>query len=398
MTKVDYVVVGGGITGVCATYHLAKKGADVLLIEREELAPDSPISSSGEHAKAFRSIYGKDRAMTRLCRESFKHWRHFERETEAELFVPSGMFVFGADQSRTLKHWTNPDLARFAVDSASILKEEGLSHELIGKQELVERYPQIVENEFYDHAILDKTAGFICARDAVRKIGSLAEKEGALVWDHTPVEKVVRQGERVEHLVTARGDVMPKKAVIFAAGYMNGDFAPELRVKTRVTQHQILYLKPRDPAPYSPKKMPILIDINQWRYVFPIHGPGITKVVDDDNDSNEKVIDPKQRFDVGKDERFRADAMSFLKKYIPGLVDSEEVERSTCRYTNTVGQKYLIYRRENAVVISACSGHGFKNAPMTASMAVALAENQAQVPPYLDRDFAYENAKNFDII
>ncbi|MBT5926067.1 MAG: FAD-dependent oxidoreductase [Verrucomicrobia bacterium] len=398
MTNVDYVVVGGGITGVCAAYHLAKKGADVLLIERGELAPDSPISSSGEHAKAFRSVYGKDRAMTRLCRESFKHWRHFEQETGAELFVPSGMIVFGADQAQTLKHWADPNLARFAVDSAPILKEEGLSHELLCKSELVERYPQIEENDFYDHAILDKTAGFISARESVRKIGSLAEKEGAVLWDHTAVEKVVRAGERVEHLVTARGDVTPKKAVIFAAGYMNGEFAPELVAKTRVTQHQILYLKPRDPAPYSPKKMPILIDINQWRYVFPIHGPGITKVVDDDNDSNEKVIDPKQRFDVGRDEGFRADAMSFLKKFIPGLVDSDEVDRSTCRYTNTVRQKYLIYRKANSVVLSACSGHGFKNAPMTALMAVKLAEGQDQVPSDLDREFGYENAENFDLI
>ena len=396
MTNVDYVVVGGGITGACSAYHLAKKGADVLLVERGELAPDSPISSSGEHAKAVRSIYGKDRAMTRLCQESLKHWKRFEHETGAALFVPSGMIVFGADQTQTLNYWANPDLARFAVDSAHTLEKEGLPHELLSKRELVERFPQFVENDFYDHAILDQTAGFVSAREAARKIGGLAKKEGAMVWDHTPVEKVVRRGDNVEFLATAREDIIPKKAVIFAAGYMNGDFVPELRAKTRVTQHQILYLRPRDPVPFSPKKMPIAVDINRWRYVFPIHGPGITKVVDDDNDCNERVIDPKQRLDPVKDERSREDSFSFLKDYVPGLVDSEEVDWSTCRYTNTVLQKYLIYRKANTVVISACSGHGFKNAPMTALMAVALAEDQAQVPPYFDRDFAYENAKNFD--
>ena len=393
--KVDYVVVGGGITGVCAAYHLAKRGSDVLLIERDELGPDCPISSSGEHAKAFRTAYGKDRTMTRLCVESFKHWQHFEHETGAALFVPSGMIVFGADQVQTLKKWANPEHARFALDSAAILKEEGLSHELLNKKELVARYPQIAANNFYDHAVLDKTAGFIHAQKAVREIGFLAKKAGALLWEQTTVKESVRRGENVERLVTARGDVVAKEAVIFAAGYMNGVFAPELRPKTQVTQQQVLFIKPRDPAAYAPAVFPIVVNLNQWRYVFPVHGPGITKVADDDKYRNEKIIDPKLKFKKHADDWFRADAKAFLQDYVPGLVNAEEVGGTTCRYTNTVQEKYLIYRKGNAVVISACSGHGFKNAPMTALMAVTLAEKHAKASPFLHPDFGYEHADTF---
>jgi len=393
--KVDFVVVGGGITGACAAYHLAKSGSDVLLIERDELAPDAPISSSGEYAKAYRTAYGKDRGMTRLCMESFKHWQRFERETGIELFVPSGMLVFGADRAETLTKWANPKNARFAMDSAAVLKEEGLSHELLSKREVVERYPQISANDSYDHAILDKTAGFLHARKAVREIGSLANKAGAVLWDHTTVEECVRQGENVERLVTARGDVMPKEAVIFAAGYMNGGFAPELRAKTRVTQHQILFIQPQDPAAYAPGKFPIVININDWRYVFPVHGPGITKVVDDDKYRKERIIDPAEEFKKEVDDRFRSEARAFLQEYVPGLANSEEVDSATCRYTNTVQEKYLIYRKGNAVVISACSGHGFKNAPMTALMAVTLADQRAKAGACLDQAFRYEYADNF---
>lgn len=394
----DFVVVGGGITGVCAAYHLAKNGSDVLLIERDELAPDCPISSSGESTKAFRTIYGKDRAMTRLCLESFKHWRHFERETGAELFVPSGMIVFGADRVETLKQWANPGNAGFAMDSAAILKEEGLSHELLSKKELVERYPQIAANDFYDHAILDKTAGLLHARKAVREIGSLAKKAGALLWEHTPVEESVRRGENVERLVTARGEVVPKVAVIFAAGYLNGVFAPELRSKTQVTQQQIVFIKPHDPAAYSPAKFPIVVNINQWRYVFPIHGPGITKVADDDKYPKEKIIDPTTKLTHEANDGFRADAKAFLQDYVPGLLNSEEIDSTTCRYTNTVQGKYLIYRKGNTVVISACSGHGFKNAPMTALMAVRLADQQHKLPACLQIDFGYEQADSFQLV
>ena len=40
-TKTKVVVVGGGVVGVSALYHLAKKGwSDVVLIERKEFLND----------------------------------------------------------------------------------------------------------------------------------------------------------------------------------------------------------------------------------------------------------------------------------------------------------------------------------------------------------------------
>jgi dimethylglycine dehydrogenase len=40
-TKTKVVVVGGGVVGVSALYHLAKKGwSDVVLVERKEFLDD----------------------------------------------------------------------------------------------------------------------------------------------------------------------------------------------------------------------------------------------------------------------------------------------------------------------------------------------------------------------
>ena len=395
MMSVDYAVVGGGVTGVCAAYHLAKSGADVLLIERGQLAPDSPMSSSGEHAKAFRSAYGTDTRMTHLAQESLRYWKQFERETGTELFVPSGMVVFGADQPRTLAHWTSAGAARFAIDSAATLAAAGLAHELLSKQELVRRYPQIAANDFYDHAILDQTAGFVHAQKAVREIGGLAARAGAVLWEHTAVERCVRAGNDVERLVTSRGDVVPSAAVIFAAGYMNSTLAPELASKTRVTEQQVLFIKPGDPEPYAPSRFPIVVNINQWRYVFPLHGPGVMKVADDDKFRKDKIIAPAQPSRSGAGAWFDAEARAFLRDYVPGVAGSEEVASTTCRYTNTVSDDYLIYRTGNTVVISACSGHGFKNAPVTALMATALAATRSPVPGWTDAGFDYEHAADF---
>ena len=46
-TKTKVVVVGGGVVGVSALYHLAKKGlTDAVLVERKELTSGStwPVS------------------------------------------------------------------------------------------------------------------------------------------------------------------------------------------------------------------------------------------------------------------------------------------------------------------------------------------------------------------
>ena len=46
-SKAKVVIVGGGVVGVSALYHLAKKGwSDVVLIERKELTSGSFMACS----------------------------------------------------------------------------------------------------------------------------------------------------------------------------------------------------------------------------------------------------------------------------------------------------------------------------------------------------------------
>ena len=47
-SKTKVVVVGGGVVGVSALYHLAKKGwSDVVLVERKELTSGSTWHAAG---------------------------------------------------------------------------------------------------------------------------------------------------------------------------------------------------------------------------------------------------------------------------------------------------------------------------------------------------------------
>ena len=51
-SKAKVVVVGGGVVGVSALYHLAKKGwSDVVLIERKELTSGSTWHAAACHVE-----------------------------------------------------------------------------------------------------------------------------------------------------------------------------------------------------------------------------------------------------------------------------------------------------------------------------------------------------------
>ena len=45
--EVDVVVVGGGVMGASAAFHLAEAGVSVLLVEKNELASGSTSKAAG---------------------------------------------------------------------------------------------------------------------------------------------------------------------------------------------------------------------------------------------------------------------------------------------------------------------------------------------------------------
>jgi sarcosine oxidase len=391
MTR-DYVVIGGGIMGVCTAYHLARSGKSVLLLERQTIAPKPPASSSGDIARIFRTAYGRNRHMTRLAARSCTWWRHFEEESATTFFVPSNMIVFGAAEALARNRWTFPPAAEWSAESFRTMRAEGLSCELLSRSEIRDRHPDIAEHDWYDHALIDRTAGYLHASRAVRAISVLAEKAGLEIRENTFVEKVLREGPHVRGVIANGAEIIVGRAVVFAAGAMNVSLVPELRRKTRVTRQQIVHFR-AGPALRDPlQNLPIIISLNDRRYLYAIEGGQVT-VADDDHHQLSKVVDPAQPFPGGADVSFWEDAREFVRAFVPALSDLEAVEGKSCLYTSTVSEEYLVYRTGNAVVVSACSGHGFKNGPIIGLMAAQLStEGQSCLH---SEAFSYENAQDF---
>ncbi|WP_309248097.1 FAD-dependent oxidoreductase [Rothia santali] len=59
----------------------------------------------------------------------------------------------------------------------------------------------------------------------------------------------------------------------------------------------------------------------------------------------------------------RRDVVDFVRERLPGLVPEPYAE-TTCLFTNTPGEDFVLDRWDGVVVASPCSGHGGKFAPL----------------------------------
>lgn len=388
----DYVVIGGGIMGVCTAYHLATAGNSVLLLERRSIAPRPPTSSSGDIARIFRTAYGDRSHMTRLSLYSLQWWRHFEGKAGSQLLVPRSMVVFGATDARSSRHWREPEAADWAAESFRTMHREGINCELLSKRALLARYPQIADCESFDVALIDGSAGLLYASRAVLAIARLAEAAGLEIWENAAVERVVRSGRDVHGLVVNDEMVSARHAVVFAAGAMNQTLIPELRSKVWISRQQIVHFALPEQGQDDISGLPIIINLDARRYLYALPD-GTIAVADDENRDQSKLIDPARNIPPHADESFWQEASAFASGHVPALSDLPRREGKSCLYSNTISQEYLLYREGNAVVISACSGHGFKNGPAVGLVAAELGMGR-ESHWYFDA-FRYERAQDY---
>jgi glycine/D-amino acid oxidase-like deaminating enzyme len=88
-TRADVVVVGGGIIGVSAALHLAKKGVSVTLCEKGRIAGEQSSRNWG-----WCRTMGRDSAEIPLSIESLRMWAAMNQEVGAETGFRSSGIIY----------------------------------------------------------------------------------------------------------------------------------------------------------------------------------------------------------------------------------------------------------------------------------------------------------------
>ena len=117
----DVVIIGGGITGCAAAYHLAKRGKRVTVVEKGETAGEA----SGRNTGGVR-VQGRNPVEYPFMLECIKMWEGLEKELGADIgYVSGGNLLYVENEADMKEIERGARLAKeYGVDSYAISPEE----------------------------------------------------------------------------------------------------------------------------------------------------------------------------------------------------------------------------------------------------------------------------------
>lgn len=127
--RVDHLVVGGGVMGSAAAWQLARRGRDVVLLER--FAPGHAHGASHGTSRIYRTTYAEPEYLD-LAQEALALWREVEDETGTELLAVTG----------GVSHGRRDGAAERRADAiGAAFAARGIEHEWLDPAAAAERWP-----------------------------------------------------------------------------------------------------------------------------------------------------------------------------------------------------------------------------------------------------------------
>jgi len=355
MPQYDVIVVGLGAIGSATLRALAKRGVRVLGIERHALGHD--LGSSHGETRMIRLGYFEHPSYVPLLRATYALWREVETQANTKLLHITGIAEMGRPDSDVVA----------GTLAASRLHD--LPHEVLSAREAMKRFPAFhLPDDFV--CVVQPDGGFVAVEAAMAALIGQAKDAGADVWAETEVRAVVPAGNGVR-IATSRGEV-EARSIIVAAGPWMSRLVPHLPL--HVTRQVMTWFTPREPALFELGRFPVFLMRTPHgnHYGFPSTDGATVKIAK--HHHLDETVDPDSvdRTVSAKDE---AAIRAAVTAHIPAA-DGPLAQAKTCLYTMTPDHDFivdLLPGAPNVVIASACSGHGFKFAPVMGEVLADLA-------------------------
>jgi sarcosine oxidase len=364
MDSYDVIVIGTGGIGSAAAFHLARRGARALGLDRFP-GGHANGSSHGE-TRLIRKAYFEDADYVPLLERAYVLWRELEDLSGESLFRRVGLVEAGPSDGRLVG----------GVKGTAHRRE--LVVEDVARTDFGSRFPFALAPGKV--AVFEQEAGFLLVERCVLAHLRLAAAAGADIVTGEPVVSWRATGDGVV-VETATGSYRAGRLVITAGAWAAGLLA-DLAVPLTVRRKHLHWYACGDPRYSANRGCPCFFYETPAGlfYGFPEVNGGGVKVAEHTGgiDIADPLADDKA---VEPEDRARVEA--FIGDYLPG-VSTRPVRHAVCYYTMSPDEHFIVGRHpahDNVAFVAGLSGHGFKFASVLGEVLAELTLDGAARQP-----------------
>jgi sarcosine oxidase, subunit beta len=334
------VIVGGGVIGTSAAFHLAEAGVDVVLIERAQLGSGSTSKAAGGVRTQF-----SDPLNIEIAKRSMAAFRDFGRRPGWEIELKQVGYLFVLT--------TESDVEEFE-QSVALQNECGVDSRILTAAEALRLCP-LLEGDDILAAAFSPGDGHATPEGVVQGYAFAARSLGAHVRTGSEVTAIEMSGGQLTEVVTDEGRIRTG-VVVCAAGPWSRRCGAMVGVELPVTplRRQILFTEAIDGLPPD---LPMTIDFSSSFY-FHREGPGLLMGMSDP--------DEHPGFSVETTEEWIPGLMDIVRRRAPRIADVGIRGGWAGLYEMTPDHNAIIGEAAGVsrfLYATGFSGHGFLQGP-----------------------------------
>lgn len=336
----NIIVVGAGIAGLSTAWALTKRGHNVTLLEQGTIP--NPMAASGDHHRIIRRAYGAAAGYGRLITEAYEAWDELWADLGKNHLDPRGFLCVSREEGDEAEQYLQG------------MQDGGYGFDYVEAAEAARRWPFLQEGTFR-YAFFSPDGGVLHCRRIAAGIATWLRESGANVYENSKVVSVDRDSGEVE---LETGETLSADRVVVTAGAWVLRLFPEMGAELTTYRTAVVYLEPPVDLKAAWEAAPVVLDVGGATdgYIIPPSGggglkfgSGLHKVRTSDADWNREPVE-------GEGEAIRdlfAPPMLRIGEYaVTGVV--------TCAYAFTDDERFTAAEFGRCLVVSACSGHGYK--------------------------------------
>jgi sarcosine oxidase len=336
----NVIVVGAGIAGLSTAWSLVKADHRVTIVEQGPIP--NPLAASGDHHRIIRRAYGAAAGYGKLITEAYAAWDAMWADLGENHLDPRGFICVSREQGDEAEQYRDG------------LAAGNFPFEMVEADAAVQRWP-FLEAGTFRYAFFSPEGGALHCRKIAAGLAKWLQKNDVNIQENCKVTALDTEAGRVTF---ESGQTMQADRIVVTAGAWVLKLFPELGGELTTYRTALAYAEPPTDLKAAWEAAPVILDVGGKTdgYMIPPSGgagmkfgSGLHKVRTSDADWNREPVE-------GEGAMIR----NLFSPPIARIAEYKVTDVVTCAYTFTADEKFLAQEKGKCLIVSACSGHGYK--------------------------------------